>query len=341
MAPAEERSAQRRPVEVGAILGPGLRTPDHVALAERLGYARAWVFDSPALFADPWMTLARAADRSETIRLGVSVITPRMRHLVANAGAIATLAALAPGRVDVVLGSGFTSQAMIQRGPVPWREVEAYAVALRTLLAGGEVEWEGGVTALRPGRLTGIELPAEVPIWIAAHGPKGYAVAGRVADGVITNPGHGGDTLPTAYEHVFAQLNATILGPGEDLGSERVVDAGGPPAALHLHLGEGGAAAGTAEAAEYARRIGAVEERVRHLEMHRGHLAEVTELERDLITPELLARTTATGTPEQVRAALRAIENEGFSGILYAPMGPGVDDELRAMAELLELPAAP
>jgi len=50
--------------------------PTKIELAERLGYERACVFDSPALFADPWMTLARAADRTSSIRLGVSVITP-------------------------------------------------------------------------------------------------------------------------------------------------------------------------------------------------------------------------------------------------------------------------
>jgi 5,10-methylenetetrahydromethanopterin reductase len=329
-------------MNVGAILGPGVRTPEHIELAERLGYERAWVFDSPALFADPWMTLARAADRTERIRLGVSVITPRMRHLVANAGAAATLAALAPDRVDVVIGAGFTSQAMIQKKPARWAEVEEYTRGLRALLAGEVIEWDGGVAALRPGRLTGVELPASVPIWVAAHGPKGYEVAGRVADGIVTNPGHGADNANWAAGEgtVYAQFNATILDPGEGLDAERVIDAGGPPAALHLHLGEQGAAAGTAEAAEYARRLGEVEERVRHIEMHRGHLAEVTDLERDLLTPELLARTTATGEPAQVRAALDAVAAEGFAGILYAAMGPDIPRELTSMAELLELPAS-
>jgi 5,10-methylenetetrahydromethanopterin reductase len=324
-------------VKVGAILGPRTDTPEQIELAERLGYERAWVFDSPALFADPWMTLARAAERTERIRLGVAVITPRMRHLVANAGAAATLAALAPGRVDVVVGAGFTSQAMIRKRPARWAEVEEYAVALRALLAGEEIDWDGGVVALRPGRLTGVEVPVEVPIWIAAHGPKGYEVAARVADGVVTNPGHGADDALSSHDRVYAQFNATILRPGEGLDSDRVLDAGGPPAALHLHLGEGGAASGSDEAAEYARRLQGVDERVRHLEMHRGHLAEVTELERDLVTPELLARTTATGRPEQVQAALDALGAAGFSGILYAPMGPDVTGELEAMADLLEL----
>ncbi len=324
-------------MKVGAILGPGVRTPADIEAAERLDYERAWVFDSPALFADPWMTLARAAERTERIRLGVSVITPRMRHLIANAGAIATLNALAPDRVDVVIGAGFTSQAMIQKKPARWAEVEEYAVGLRALLAGEAIDWDGGVVALRPGRFTGIELPAAVPIWVAAHGPKGYEVGARVADGVVTNPGHGAESAIGDLERVYAQFNATILRPGEGLDSDRVIDAGGPPAALHLHLGEQGAARGTEEAAEYARRLAAVDPRVRHIEMHRGHLAELTALERDLVTPELLASTTATGTPEEVRAAIDEVGAEGFSGILYAPMGPDVPGELEAMAELLEL----
>lgn len=340
-------------MKVGTILGPRVGAPAQIELAEQLGYERTWVFDSPALFADPWMTLARAADRTSSIRLGVSVITPRMRHLIANAGAIATLAALAPGRVDVVIGAGFTSQAMIGKGPVRWREVEEYAVALRALLRGEAIDWDGGVVALRPGRLTGLAVPCEVPIWVAAHGPKGYAVGARVGDGILTNPGHGagdgsGGGDPDGAGAAdgdrpdverWAQFNATVLDEDEALDSDRVIDAGGPPAALHLHLGDGGAARGTPEAAAFAARLEAIDPRVRHLEMHRGHLAEVTDLERDLLTPDLIAGTTATGTPEQVRAAAAAVEAEGFAGIVYAPMGPDVPRELRTMAAVLGLGA--
>jgi 5,10-methylenetetrahydromethanopterin reductase len=326
-------------MRVGTILGPRVDTPAEIELAEELGYERAWVFDSPALFADPWMTLARAAERTSRIRLGVSVITPRMRHLIANAGAIATLAALAPGRVDVAIGAGFTSQAMIGKGPVRWREVEEYTTALRALLRGEAIDWDDGVAALRPGKLTGLTVPCEVEILIAAHGPKGYAVGARVADAIITNPGHGSGDGGEVEIDLWAQFNATILTAGEALDSDRVIDAGGPPAALHLHLGDGGAARGSAEARAYAERLDAIDPRVRHLEMHRGHLAEVTDLERDLVTAELIERTTSTGRPEQVRESFDAIAAEGFAGIVYAPMGPDVPGELRAMAELLELPA--
>src|SRR5580692_4460455 len=104
-------------MKIGCIFPPTVDTPDHIAAAEALGYEFGFVYDSPAFLADAWMTLARAAERTSRITIGVAVITPRLRHLIANAGAIATLATLAPGRTEVVVGSGFTSQLMLGEGP--------------------------------------------------------------------------------------------------------------------------------------------------------------------------------------------------------------------------------
>jgi 5,10-methylenetetrahydromethanopterin reductase len=42
---------------------PGPDTPAHIELAESLGYARAWCYDSPVFYRDVWMTLALAATR--------------------------------------------------------------------------------------------------------------------------------------------------------------------------------------------------------------------------------------------------------------------------------------
>ena len=64
--------------------------PDHVALAEHLGYARAWLYDSPALYHDVWMSLARCAERTHTIGLGPAVIVPSLRHPMVTAAAVAT-----------------------------------------------------------------------------------------------------------------------------------------------------------------------------------------------------------------------------------------------------------
>src|SRR3989338_5514594 len=93
-------------MDISCAFPPAPDTPEHVALAERLGYRRSWVYDPPALQLDVWATLARAAERTHHIGLGPGVLIPSLRHVLVSAAAVATLAALAPGRVVVGGGSG-------------------------------------------------------------------------------------------------------------------------------------------------------------------------------------------------------------------------------------------
>jgi 5,10-methylenetetrahydromethanopterin reductase len=319
-------------MELGCLFSATIDTPDHCAVAEQLGYSRSWVTDSPAFMADPWITLARAAERTSQIRLGVCALTPRLRHVVATAGAAATLSAVAPSRVEIVVGTGFTSQAMINQKPARWSEAEAYVLGLRGLLAGEEIEWDGEIVTLPYGRLSGISLPADVAIWVAAHGPKGLDVGRRVADGIVTNPGHGTHNQVWFGDRVFVQVNGTVLDEGEALDSDRVMEAAGPAAALHLHIGEQGAAAGSEEVGQFKAALDAVDPRRRHIETHRGHLTELTELERPYVTPELIGRATETGTPDQMRAHLEQLAESGVAGVLYFPAGSDIPRELETFA---------
>src|SRR5262245_50155943 len=83
--------------------------PEHVRIAESLGYERAWLYDSPALYPDVWVQLCRAAERAQRIGLGPGVLVPSLRHPMVNAAAIATLVAIAgERRVAIGVGSGFT-----------------------------------------------------------------------------------------------------------------------------------------------------------------------------------------------------------------------------------------
>jgi 5,10-methylenetetrahydromethanopterin reductase len=321
-------------MEIGAIFATSATTPEHIEAAERLGYRYAFVYDSPTFLADPFIVLALAAARTSHIQLGVCVLTPRLRHIVANAGAAATLGALAPGRVILVVGSGFTSQLMIGERPARWDEVASYVEGLRALLHGDEIEWNGSVIGLRHGSLSGLGPVPEIPIWVAAHGPKGYAVAARCADGVVTNPTHG-NKVPglDSLDRVFVLFYGTVLEPDEDLGSKRVLGAAGPAAAFQLHLGGEGVASSTPEWAEYHSRLESIDERRRHLVVHGGHLIEVSELERPLINSELIRRATGTGTAAEVRAEVDEISAAGTSGILYGPQGADIVRELTAFAE--------
>jgi 5,10-methylenetetrahydromethanopterin reductase len=321
-------------MEIGTVFATSMDTPEHIRVAEELGYEYAFVYDSPAIYPDPWVVLTQAAERTSRIRIGVGVITPRLRHLVANAGAAATLHTLAPGRVDLGVGAGFTSQAMLGKKPARWADVEEYVLGLRTLLAGEELEWDGQIVALRHGARSGVRLPAAVPLWVAAHGPKGYAVAERVADAVLTNLGHGSANVVSGLNRVFLLHYGTVLEGGESLGSERVLEAAGPAAALHLHLGSEGAVGDLEECASFHEKLGEIDERRRHLAMHRGHLIEVTDLERPFLTPAVIKRSTGTGTADEFREQLAAMERAGATGVLYGPMGPDIPNELRKFAEI-------
>src|SRR5262245_17492439 len=113
-------------MDVSCAFPTALDSPDHIATAEQLGFARAWVYDTPQQSPDVWMTLALAAERTTTIGLGPGVLVPSLRHPMVNAAATATLAALAPGRVVVAFGTGFTGRRAMGYRAIPWAFMADY-----------------------------------------------------------------------------------------------------------------------------------------------------------------------------------------------------------------------
>ena len=60
-------------MKVSVQFATSLDSPEHIAIAESLGYDRAWLFDTPHESPDVWMMLALAAARTSTIGLGPGV----------------------------------------------------------------------------------------------------------------------------------------------------------------------------------------------------------------------------------------------------------------------------
>ncbi|RPI08259.1 MAG: LLM class flavin-dependent oxidoreductase, partial [Actinobacteria bacterium] len=179
-------------MDISCAFATSMTTPDHVARAEALGYRRAWLYDSPALYPDVWMILAECARRTSTIELGPGVAIPSLRHPMVTAAAVATLVDLAPGRVNLAIGSGFTGRLTLGQKPLKWTFVREYVSAVIDLLAGKTVEWEAApIRMLHPAGF-GAARPIRVPIVLGTGGPKGEAVARELADGVFaTGPSAG------------------------------------------------------------------------------------------------------------------------------------------------------
>lgn len=106
-------------MKLGCSFATSLETPEHIRLAEELGYERALCYDSPALYPDVWMQLIRAAELTDRIILGPGVLIPALRHPMVTASAITTLVdAVGEARVLIGVGSGFTGRMAMGQPPV-------------------------------------------------------------------------------------------------------------------------------------------------------------------------------------------------------------------------------
>lgn len=311
-------------------------TPEHIAAAERLGYERAWCYDSPALYPDVWMTLALTAQRTSTIGLGPAVLVPSLRHPMTNAAAIATLAALAPGRVAVAVGAGFTGRYTLGQRAMRWADVADYVRVLRALLRGEPAVWDGAVIEMmHPGGYAPAR-PIDVPILIGADGPRGHAVAAELGDGVF-----GAGVPPTAggLPQWRALLGfGTVLSEGEQLSDSRVVDAAGHALAVVFHAAYERGGAEAVDRLPGGRRWRQAIEEVpverRHLAIHEDHLVAVTDRDRPAVVEGigLLPAASLTGTAAEVRAKVAQLADAGVTEIAYQPAGPDIPGELERFA---------
>src|SRR5262249_17897773 len=141
---------------------------------------------SPALYGDIWVYAALAAERTSRIGLGPAVLIPNLRHPLAQASAITTLEQLAPGRIVVAVGTGFTGRLAMGKKALRWAYTRRYIEQLRALLRGEKVEVDGAIVQMLHADGHAPARPVATPIVVAANGPKGLQVARELGDGVMT-----------------------------------------------------------------------------------------------------------------------------------------------------------
>jgi 5,10-methylenetetrahydromethanopterin reductase len=188
-------------IELGLSLGLSPREPADrfVALArtaEDLGVDALWVIDSQLAMKDAYVALSLIAHETARLRLGPGVTNLVTRHETVVANAMATLASIAPARVQVGVGAGDSAVFPIGRRPLGIRECDQGIRRLRSLLTGETVP--GGAAGLR---LSFAPQPRP-PIYLAASQPRMLRLAGAVADGVIVMGPADRDTVEMQLGHV-------------------------------------------------------------------------------------------------------------------------------------------
>ncbi|HUB94349.1 MAG TPA: LLM class flavin-dependent oxidoreductase [Stellaceae bacterium] len=313
-----------------------------VKRAEEMGFTHAWFYDTELLNADVFVAMAAAAMQTSRIKLCTGVLIPSNRIAPVAASALASLNALAPGRIVCALSTGFTARRTLGLPAVTLKRLEDYIRVVRGLLARETVEWseEGGphkIRFLNP-ELGLINLDDPIPFHISAFGPKGRALAAKLGTGWMIggNPRGAAAALGAMreewqkagrepkdlYSTTFG--NGCVLADGEAVDSPRARAQAGPSATMMFHDLAEQEELGTLgfrlppqfqpildAYREIYRRYEPAD--ARYLSNHRGHLMFLRPEEQALVTPELLRTLTYTGTEAEMVAAVRQVKEAGFS----------------------------
>lgn len=318
---------------------------DYIVQAENLGFDLAWFTDSHLIRSNLWATMAVAALKTKTIKLGSGLAIPGLRLAPVAANGIATINRLAPGRVFFGTGTGNTAMRTMGQAPMRINEYAEYLRIVRGLLHGEEVEYTlNGVT--HPIRFQNVELDYidiehEIPIMVGGFGERSQALAGEFGDGLITGIPRGGsipDALANARKgaekagrsmddfQTYALVNLLMLEPGETLQSERVIEECGPAIMANVHyLVDFVKETGREPPAfvlpiwdEYMAFHESRDAATRHQKLHASHYSYLDPEEARFITPEMIKNFCIAGQPEEIVEQLHSLEKQGLNAVFFS-----------------------
>ena len=174
--------------------GPPAGIEDTIAEAERLGYDSMWAAE--AYGSDALTPLAWWGSKTTRLKLGTSIAQLSARTPAAMAMAAMTLDHLSGGRF--ILGLGASGPQVVegwygQPYPKPLQRTREYVEIVRRIFARDkpvefqgeqyQLPYPGGMGLGKPLKSTIHPLRTNIPIYLAAEGPKNVALAAEIADG--------------------------------------------------------------------------------------------------------------------------------------------------------------
>ena len=356
-------------------IGIALPTPSDswktVKHAEDAGFSAAWFYDTQVLSADIFVAMGATAVNTKRIRLGTGVLIPSNRIAPVAANGLATLNALAPGRIDAGFGTGFTGRRSMGLGPYKMVDMDEYIRVVAAMLRGEkpELRIEGKarkVGFLNPERKL-INIDDEIPTYISALGPKTRRLTAEL-DANWINVNFTEDFSAVTARDMDARYRAAgkdplnkrktifcfgaVLREGEPFDSPRVKAEAGPVAMMMLHnamemqeygnlQGEFGASAEPDAAfGRLLREYPALDESytptdARYLTLHKGHLMFLREDEDRFATADLIRMMTFSGTAPELRDRLRRIKEFGYHEVVVQ-ITPGCETMIDDWARVFE-----
>lgn len=328
--------------------GPPPGAAEAVLEADRLGFDSVWTAE--AYGSDALVPLAWWGAATQRIKLGTSIVQISARTPAATAMAAMTLDHLSGGRL--ILGLGVSGPQVVegwygQPFAKPLARTREYIAILRDIWAReGPVTSPGphyqlpiaGGTGLGKALKSSVRpLRAEIPIFLAAEGPKNIALAGELCDGWLAlfySPHHDGFYREALGEglrrpgarRTAAQFEVAATVPlivTDDI--ESAADAVRPMYALYFG---GMGARGTNFHADVAIRMGYEADVARIQELFlSGHKDEAAAA----VPTRLVQQLTLIGPPDKIRHDLEAWRESIVTTLLIS----GDAQTLRTAAELV------
>jgi F420-dependent oxidoreductase-like protein len=174
--------------------GPPKGAAEAVVEADRLGFDSVWTAE--AYGSDALTPLAWWGAQTTNLKLGTSIMQMSARTPAATAMAAMTLDHLSGGRF--LLGIGASGPQVVegwygQPYPKPLARTREYVEILRRIIRRDEpvafdgqqyqLPYDGGAGLGKPLKSTIHPFRTEIPIYLAAEGPKNVALAGEICDG--------------------------------------------------------------------------------------------------------------------------------------------------------------
>ncbi|MDP6871940.1 MAG: LLM class flavin-dependent oxidoreductase [Alphaproteobacteria bacterium] len=275
---------------------------------------------------DPMVQAAMALSATERISAALMALSPYTLHPVQAAMAAATLNEHFPNRAVLCLGAGAPGDldaAGVAR-PAPLATLDESIDIARDLLAGEVVRHQGERFQVSGRALeTG---PQEVPIVLAATGPRMLQLAGRKADGVLLSAATSvefvrwslAQVAKTAGDRPVRRIGLVFASVDADEGR-----AHGRLKRLLAFILRGGHHQANLE-------MGGAE--LDQAALYDAVAANDWDRATALVSDAVVARHTVSGTPGQVRARLRDYRRAGLDEVVIAG--------LRGQAMLAETLAA-
>lgn len=315
-------------IKIGINLIPNMpvaEVVDTIQAAEDLGYEICLVADE-GFMPDVYVALTAAAQNTSKIKLG-PVTNGYTRHPAVTAVSLATLNEISGGRclITLVAGGSVVLDPMDIPLKTPLTVVRESVDVMRRLWTGESVNLAGKRFNLQEAKM---HLPKQdIPVWIAARGPKMLSLAGEIADGVFL-------------------MGKSDLGPALDIVSQGEKKSGRKSERIFLE--------------RIAYRPDMLEESVAffsHVIMDMPERQQRSFLNADelmmmetafnkggadavagLLTPEIMKRYKVAGTIEECTHTMKdLIQDHKLDVILLNIKGDGLDENIKIMRETYEI----